>query len=161
MLSINICHGPITAWMPRGRTTDAQDHQPVVSGPIGLFTTCLLPSPLPLWPRHRASPHPVPAAATLASILPGACRVRSPQAELCFSSSCFFTLYQISAWLTLSSPSGHQTAPLRDLPTPCLKWRCPLLSTPHPPFPALLSPKHFLACYVVDFLMAFIVFLPK
>lgn len=88
-------------------------------------------------------------------------RLRSPQAELCFSSSCFFTLCQISAWLTLSSPSGHQTAPLRDLPAPCLKLQRLLLSTPHLPFPAFRSPKHFLACYIVDLLTVFIAFLPQ
>lgn len=64
----------------RRRRANAQDQKPEVTDPVSSFSICLLPSPLPLWSHHLLPPH-TPAAAMLASSLPGTCQVSSLQSR--------------------------------------------------------------------------------
>lgn len=72
----NIPHGPRCLG---GKRANAQDQKSEVIDPISFFSICHLPSPLPLWLHHRLPSSHTPAAAMLASILPGTYWVRSPR----------------------------------------------------------------------------------
>ena len=137
--------GPSAAWMSAGWRAKAQGQKPEVIGSISFFS---LLCPFPLSPRIPPPPTShIPATATLAPTLPGILQVSSPKSRAVLPPFPFSSFHQISAWLTLSSPS-HQTSPT---PTTLSELATPPPQTFQPPFPAPLFPKHFPPCCILGF----------
>ena len=121
----DMAQGLSAAWMSAGRRAKTQGQKPKVIGSISFFSL-LSPFPLTPWTPSPPTSH-TPATATLASTLPGIRKVSSPKSRAVLPPFPFSFFRQISAWLTLSSPS-HQTSPLPL----CLNLQHPLLGPSNP-----------------------------